>query len=564
MADWTGGDAECDHKGRKPLTVAKSQASSTLGGAKDTIHMSHTFGSTCGRCGAIRVDSQIGLEETPALYVAKMVEVFEEVRRVLKSDGTLWLNLGDSYNAYRGNQYSDSASSKYAGFRDQPARESGYGLDGKSLKPKDLIGIPWRVAFALQEAGWWLRQDIIWSKPNPMPESVTDRCTKAHEYIFLLTKNAKYYYDNEAVKDAAAYDGRKDTVMKGSEKYAMAVVPGQAAHTFASNGHERGQTNENGDYVRNKRSVWTVTTRPFNGAKLLTDYVGADGKPYRVSPDCPIHGRPERSRTSYTLAGDEQPVALLLDSPDIDSGLALESACELTPKTSHSLSEVDAEDEFLRTSESNPANRNDGRLIEHTLAEQNPSGIDHIEVSHAQMGCKTDSPQLEHSQIATKRNNRTNKTAPVPDRAEGLGSVSAETLSSIPSMRSSAEQTDSAGRIFESSISAGSVSCETAIDPSEQTASSIAGIQVQSSEQLYCKCIEVATDHFATFPPKLIEPCILAGSREGDLVLDPFNGAGTTGIVSLQHRRRYIGIELNPEYIAITEKRLRDVQVNLF
>jgi DNA modification methylase len=154
-------------------------------------------------------DGQIGLEATPEAFVAKMVEVFREVKRVLRDDGTLWLNLGDSYWGGKGSNGSSKAR--------RTADERGYSQsdgtvmmdtrpqDGKHsiLKPKDLIGIPWRVAFALQADGWYLRQDIIWHKPNPMPESVTDRCTKAHEYIFLLTKSARYWYDAEAVKEDA-------------------------------------------------------------------------------------------------------------------------------------------------------------------------------------------------------------------------------------------------------------------------------------------------------------------------------------------------------------------------
>ena len=131
------------------------------------------------------------------------------------------------------------------------------------------MGIPWRVAFALQADGWYLRQDIIWHKPNPMPESVRDRCTKAHEYIFLLAKSPRYYYDAEAVKEEANYDGRHDTVMKGSDKYADGFVPNQQPHTFHQRGCERWQW-ENGIAYRNRRSVWTVTTKPYREAHFAT------------------------------------------------------------------------------------------------------------------------------------------------------------------------------------------------------------------------------------------------------------------------------------------------------
>lgn len=206
------------------------------------------------------VDGQLGLEKTPEEYVEKMVAVFREVRRVLKKEGTCWLNLGDSYNG------SGGAGGDYnkGGLKEgQPKYGRKY---TDNLKPKDLCGIPWRVAFALQKDGWYLRQDIIWHKPNPMPESVTDRCTKAHEYIFLLTKSAKYYYDADAIREPANYDGRKDTVMKGGGKYAEVEFS-----PMNPQGHERWPyKNKNGVPVRNKRSVWTVATKPYSEAHFAT------------------------------------------------------------------------------------------------------------------------------------------------------------------------------------------------------------------------------------------------------------------------------------------------------
>jgi len=146
-------------------------------------------------------EGQLGLERTPDEYVENMVQVFREVRRVLRDDGTLWLNLGDTYNAYNGGAGPGSTLSKNQ-TEQRPRLETGHGLQCKTLKPKDLVGIPWRVALALQADGWYLRQDIVWHKPNPMPESVRDRCTKAHEYIFLLSKSQRYFYDLEAVKES--------------------------------------------------------------------------------------------------------------------------------------------------------------------------------------------------------------------------------------------------------------------------------------------------------------------------------------------------------------------------
>lgn len=209
-------------------------------------------------------DGQIGLEQTPDEYVAEMVAVFREVRRVLADDGTLWLNLGDSY-AMGGTAGKPSAKSNL----------SRHGSDGRSpyldqfssnlprkvpqgLKPKDLVGIPWRVAFALQADGWWLRQDIIWAKPNPMPESVTDRCTKAHEYVFLLTKSAQYFYDAAAVSESSISAGES---RGGGKKYSSHA----ATDVIIGDKHnldKYGITPE----TRNKRSVWQVASQPYSGA----------------------------------------------------------------------------------------------------------------------------------------------------------------------------------------------------------------------------------------------------------------------------------------------------------
>jgi DNA modification methylase len=262
-------------------------------------------------------EGQIGLEQTPEEYIAAMVEVFRCVRDVLADDGTLWLNIGDSYNAA-----GRTGHGTRVGFKQGTNRASAEGADNcrpsvDGLKPKDLIGIPWMLAFALRADGWYLRQDIIWHKPNPMPESVRDRCTKAHEYVFLLSKSERYFFDSEAIKEPSTgrpkFDGNK----------------GRAVTDPSRNDH--GRFNPEISETRNRRSVWTVATRPYKGA------------------------------------------------------------------------------------------------------------------------------------------------------------------------------------------------------------------------------------HFATFPPALIEPCILAGSRPGDIVLDPFNGSGTTGQVALQHGRQYLGCELNPEYVELTRTRLEPV-----
>jgi len=195
---------------------------------------------------------QLGLEETPEQYVENMVAVFREVKRVLANDGTLWLNLGDSYY----NNFGGGSATMTTGNAGAVKQRGRHNLPKHELfKIKDLVGIPWRVAFALQADGWWLRQDIIWHKPNPMPESVTDRCTKAHEYVFLLTKSARYYYDHGAVLEPYAngdyWIGRPERVT-GKDNADRGDKGGHA-----TTGHPEG---------RNRRSVWSITTKPFKGA----------------------------------------------------------------------------------------------------------------------------------------------------------------------------------------------------------------------------------------------------------------------------------------------------------
>jgi DNA modification methylase len=197
---------------------------------------------------------EIGQEETVEKYVQKMVDVFREVRRILRDDGTVWLNLGDSYMSTKN---TPPAPQTVGGKRGMPVNfVPPNRKDQQGLKHKDLIGIPWRVAFALQADGWFLRQDIIWHKPNPMPESVEDRCTKAHEYIFLLSKKAHYYYDHEAIKEPSIGLG-KTNIRFGGNKYGDSDDPKHATksgNTYTDNGK------------KNKRSVWTVNTKGYRGA----------------------------------------------------------------------------------------------------------------------------------------------------------------------------------------------------------------------------------------------------------------------------------------------------------
>ena len=271
---WIGGDPNCPHKRttkQSVRTITGHAQEELIGNVGDAIYK-----TVCPLCGAVRVDKQIGLEETPEEYVEKLVAVFHEVKRVLKDDGTLWLNLGDSYNV-------SSSNVSHGGPKQQTNKGSFAGNIQRKYseycKPKDLIGIPWMVAFALRADGWYLRQDIIWRKPNPMPESVKDRCTKSHEYIFLMSKKPTYYFDNEAIQEPAVcaedkrggcgripYDGKR---INGKDTLA------QQSFVLITE-------------KRNKRDVWDITTKAVKEAHFAT-YPEELVRPC-ILAGCPIGG----------------------------------------------------------------------------------------------------------------------------------------------------------------------------------------------------------------------------------------------------------------------------------
>ncbi len=254
---WEGGEAGCEHTGvaRRCDKEGRADKQSTQKGSS-----SDKVSRECLKCGARRIDAQLGLEKTPEEYIARMVAVFREVRRVLRGDGTLWLNMGDSYASGDRSTYRSGASdNKGQQVQDDMPRPK----TPPGLKAKDLCGIPWMLAFALRADGWWLRQDIIWSKPNPMPESVTDRCTKAHEYLFLLSKSARYYFDAEAIREP----NTEGTIAR----LASGPVQGQAKNP--KNSLCRNDARKDGYSVaagRNKRSVWEIATQPFPDAHFAT------------------------------------------------------------------------------------------------------------------------------------------------------------------------------------------------------------------------------------------------------------------------------------------------------
>jgi DNA modification methylase len=276
-------------------------------------------------------DGQIGLESTPEAYVARMVEVFREVRRVLRDDGTCWLNLGDSYaggggfapdapcNVARREMIAEG-DCKQGAFnlsqRQHTRNKSGGIKPQGTIKAKDLVGIPWRVAFALQADGWWLRQDIIWAKPNPMPESVRDRCTKAHEYLFLLTKSPRYFFDAEAVSEPVVCQrglGNKKP-LKGVEEDGEKHRTRAGLHVAAARWREQGPPQS-----RNRRSVWTVTTKPYSGAHFAV-------MPADLVEPCIKAGCPEGGTVLDPFAGSGTTLAVAAELGRNAIG------CELNPE----------------------------------------------------------------------------------------------------------------------------------------------------------------------------------------------------------------------------------------
>lgn len=302
-AEWHGGDPDCTHIERTGGT-----ARSTLGAYGNSMSqevidrqnaaMQVPYRDVCRRCGARRVDRQIGLETTPDDYLANIVEVFRLVRDVLADDGALWLNIGDSYAGAPGGGQGKNGERADRSFTGRIDVDKVVG----NLKPKDLVGIPWMLAFALRADGWYLRQDIIWHKPNPMPESVGDRCTKAHEYLFLLTKSRRYYWDAAAMLEPVSGTARP----RGD-----GVNPKAAAGAMGSrqNGSFSSSVTDIVD-ERNRRSVWTVPTQPYSGAhfavfppKLIEPCILATSRPGDIVLD-PFMGSGTTAQVAQALGRD--------------------------------------------------------------------------------------------------------------------------------------------------------------------------------------------------------------------------------------------------------------------
>lgn len=291
-ATWEGGDAECDHNQTRDWVSRTGGLDREHIAKANEVKQLRRSGSECAKCGAVRVDEQIGLEKTPELFIARLVEVFQEVKRILRDDGTCWVNMGDSYGRM---QQSNVPQSKNPSCVPPAATNR---IKNGGVKEKDLLGIPWRLAFALQADGWYLRSDIIWHKLNPMPESVTDRPTKAHEYLFLFSKSKDYYYDAEAIREAQSegtferfgMDGRRtgEGIKQTDSPNGLIRDKATCADAILPNG-------------RNRRTVWSIATAPYAEAHFAT-------YPPKLIEPCILAGTSEHGCCPKCLAPWERQV----------------------------------------------------------------------------------------------------------------------------------------------------------------------------------------------------------------------------------------------------------------
>jgi DNA modification methylase len=466
-AMWEGGDPNCDHivgEIRTGLGMAALGEKYRGGGKKVSEPKLMTAKDRCPKCGAIRIDQQIGLEQSPDEYVAALVGVFREVKRVLRSDATAWINLGDGYSS------------------------------------KQLLMMPARVALALQADGWWLRQDNIWAKRNCMPESIRDRTTRAHEYIFMLTKSATYFYDTVAIEE----DGD---------------IP---AGTLAAKGSDarrnvngvNGRPPEYKEYTgkRNKRSVWWMATQPFSGWAYdfeNADYVDDRGIPRKVSQDCPAHGR---SLTPQTISREDAEC----DEPK-DDGSSRTSDSGFHPEIKQfgdSPPIANCKETQLQDNPSNETHENtfSNRTADSLTAPlQTPSHRSDIPKS---LGTTLGSSRGGDSWIANEHNIQSRKTA------HGSGSLLCDTVSSELPCRTShtpqadAETLNDEGTIGNKNEAPQLSEHEPHSDPAQSACRKSRTKIRNASNDAKCICRISQLSHFAVYPDELPETCIKAGTSE--------------------------------------------------
>jgi DNA modification methylase len=494
-ATWEGGNAECNH------LVGGQVQDTKAPGAITTGQRPGVDASTCRVCGARRIDAQLGLEKTPDEYVAAIVGVFREVRRVLADDGSLWLNLGDSYAAGGGDTHT--------GFN---ARWSGTGLDGgkqaetaktfpknerrTGLKPKDLVGIPWRVAFALQADGWYLRSDIIWHKPNPMPESVTDRPTKSHEYVFLLSKSARYFYNQDAVRQPllAASIARGEY---GHASFGKGQFAGSPSDERSQGGKQLTKVSDVQNIAgANARTVWTIPTQPTHDAHFATfpealaeRCILAGTSQYGACSTCgtviELRNADDESTTVSSVregrdAGQEEESAQALLWNPVRESLSVESQDHGERLLHH--------DQRVRAGLPPEASERENRLRDEASA---CDGGDAREIAHGERDCSS------------------------PGREQGKQRALESRITDHDGTQSPTEAQEKAHQV----------------PPLRRAHRSLGA------------CSNCKSD--------LTQP----GATRPDVVLDPFFGSGTVGKVAERLGRKWVGIELNPAYVGISEKK---------
>lgn len=545
-ATWEGGDTACDHRKNPPAYSDKALAKSTIGAHSNTGHAQEGYKDVCGKCGAKRVDSQIGLEESPEAYVAKLVEVFREVRRVLRDDGTLWLNLASSYNG------SGGAGGDYGpgGLKEGQPKYPGRNLS--NFKPKDMIPIPWMVAMALQQDGWYLRSDIIWSKPNPMPESVTDRPTKAHEYIFLLSKSATYFYDSEAIAEVTS-SANPPRRTNGATLSGSALRPKLSATLHTDDGAMsfRGWCDFGQSQIAINDTV-TFDAKRFQIVKPIGLQVGIETtkRPCVVNLKHSIFDTTAAARIAIALQrffADGAPIAATIaDISAAPSGAILTDHINSNPFASTFVgAKVTTFDCTFITSELFAAcitlERNETRsslFVWDTLSSAHdgsflPNGHNNIV------------PQENG-----KRNKRSVWVVPTrPYKSAHFAVFPPDLIEPCILAGTSAHGCCAAcGSPYERIV-------EREMPPLRKvTTNGPVGGHGLLGGNRFDEPIKTTTTGW--------QPTCLCGTTDvvPCTVLDCFSGSGTTGAVALKHGRKYIGCELNQDYIALSIKRIEQSQ----
>jgi DNA modification methylase len=507
---WEGGDPDCDHEpigGRGSYGLESGESAFKGEGLQGGGNRAHVQGAphrggtsnVCRHCGAKKADDQLGLEPTPDKFVERMVVIFREVRRVLRKDGTCWLNLGDSFAS-----------------RAMPG-----------LKAKDLVGMPWMVAFALRADGWHLRSDIIWNKPNPMPESVSDRPTRAHEYLFLLTKGDRYFYDQDAIREAqspetlARYEYGFNRVGKGIQENGASHTKGQGA--------DGGEINPNVG-GRNKRSVWTVTTEGFSEAHFAT-------YPTKLVEPCILAGSSPRACTECGA-----PWVRVTEETEEYARIKADLRDRLGP---------DLHMRHAGDSSKNPERGGvDGQPGTHPATLPEPRRTIGWRPS-----CTCAMPEgMLPDDLETIQTPLGSRNGPDPSMQTGRAGMNRP--------RSEGEGTRPITRYQQRLYAA-----QLKASPHREQMKAMAG------KEAFAHYLRTDRIGARPIPPELLETWMTAKGwltrvdpPEVDypsewakcVVLDPFTGSGTTAVVALRHDRSFVGIELNAKYVEIARNRICD------